>query len=32
MVPELMVNKHKINPKGIAPIVSSKPFGICVAE
>ena len=24
MVPELMVNKHKTNPKGIAPIVSSK--------
>ena len=32
IVPEYSVRTHKTKPRGIAPIVSSSPLGICVAE
>ena len=32
IVPDADVSRHKTIPSGIAPMVSSKPFGICVAE
>ena len=32
IVPELIVRRQRTRPKGIAPIVSSSPLGIWVAE
>ena len=32
IVPDDIVNKQRTNPKGMAPMVSSKPFGMWVAE
>ena len=32
IVPDAKVSKQRTKPSGIAPIVSSKPFGMCVAE
>ena len=32
IVPEYKVKTHKTIPRGIAPRVSSRPFGMCVAE
>ena len=32
IVPDASVSKQKIRPRGIAPIASASPFGICVAE